>query len=406
MSVKSVLGGLCIVALLLLPVIHAPSGGGYGVVLAQAARIEASLENNTLTVDTEFYSIKLNASVSGIIEDITVKSSRGRIDVFDNGLPSIFSATIWVLDSNGEPLEIDLSSVEWNISVLENTSSLLVASFSPSLVGYNASIDVRIIASFRASIPYFTYLLAVRNSGEGELSLSSPRGSVAVRVGFNNTGHNVSFTAYTIAGGYRPVAFTNETELTWIFGQAPSTIIALASGEEPVFAVMTRPLNPVPERALARTEGNSSVVTILYPNATLKPLESMLISIDVGYIPADPVPLALAGIADALDRLGPEASSLVEDLIRLPSQVEAMNRTIQDLEERVESLQERVENLTDELKNYQGIESFYKSDIRKLQDQVNRLRGELRSSNERMIAGIAGGIILGFIGGLIARRRY
>ncbi len=400
------LRGLYILVLLLVPAIYMPLSGAFSTVWAQGAQIESSFENGTLVVATEFYSVRFNGSVRGVMEDITVNSLDGRIDVFDQGLPSIFDVTIWVSKGAGEPLEVDLSAVEWNITVLENTSSLLVAAFNPSLEGYNASIDVRVIVSFRASVPYFTYLLAIRNSGEEDISLSSPRGGIAVRAGFNHAGYNVTFAAYTIAGGYRPVVFTNETRLTWVFGQTGSTIIALASREEPEFAVIARPLSPVPERAVARTEANSSLVTVIYPNITLKPLETTLLSIDVGYVPADPIPLALAGIADALERLGPEASSLINDLLELPSQLEVMNRTIQDLEERVESLQDRVENLTETLENYQGIEDFYKSDIKRLQDQVKRLRDELRGSNERMIAGIAAGIILGFIGGLIARRRY
>jgi hypothetical protein len=401
----TVLRGLSLALLILLPLAY-PALGLHSVAGAREALLESTTGNGTLTVETVFYSVKFNVSVGGLIEDLTLKTAGGEVDVFDQGLPSPFGSTIYLSGGGGEVIEIELSRAEWEISVLENTSKLLVASFTPSLEGYNASVDVRVIASFRASIPYFTFLLAVTNRGDSDLSLAGPEGGVAMGLGFTAAGGNVSFAVYTIAGGYRPLVFENESTITWVFGGRQSTLLAVVQAAGPGFVVMARPLDPVPSRAVGVSEANASSITIVYGNATLGPKEARAFSLDIGYIPAEPVPLALAGIGDAVEGLGGNLSLSVERLLELPDLVEEMNETIRSLEERVDSLSNQVENLTETLEEYRGIESFYKSDIRKYQNQVERLRSELRDSGQRLLAGIAVGVILGFVGGLVARRRY
>ncbi|MEB3860358.1 MAG: hypothetical protein LRS43_04015 [Desulfurococcales archaeon] len=404
MSAKALLRGVSLALLVVLAALNPLAASNR--VEAQTTLIESSLANGTLIVDTEFYTVRLNTSVRGVLEDVVLKGVDGRVDVFDPGAPSFLSPLISVVGSGGEVLEINLSDAEWEIGVLENTSNLLVASLTPSLEGYNVSLDVNVIVSFRASLPYFTYLLAMRNSGDEALSISGPRGSVAVSVGFNNIEGNVTFAAYTVAGGYRPVVFENESLIKWVFGETQSSLLAIAPGEDAEFIVFTRPVYPLPSTALGEAGGNSSSITVFYPNMTLNALETRTLSLDIGYVPADPIPLALAGLGDAMERLGGNFSAAIEYLISLPERVEEMNATIRNLEETLESLRSQVDNLTETLERYQGIEDFYKSDVKRYQDLANRFREELRGSNQRMIAAATAGIILGFIGGIIARRRY
>lgn len=369
--------------------------------------------DGALEIRGPYYTVKLDPNKGGGISSWRVADGK---ELLGGPIPSLalnaytgnFTKGRLTLGATEFPIST-LAYMPWRATVVANTSELITISLEPSDGALEDVKPLRVsaIMRFLTWAPWIEYSITFTNPTGSNVVLRGPSGGPELYL----------------------IVYTNETE-RWsgVVVDAGGKALGgarLASGEERLaIALSSASLiyesnkkigyvaglsRPSPETVIVGfyrgKVGNATVpnaVTIairLLDAYIIRPEQSLTISLRVSYVPYNPVLLLASGLEGAAVVANQTAYL---DLLTLGQRnpLEALaeaSRTI-------ESLRTQVNNLTRKVAELEGLRSYWENEMKILRDEISGLRSSLSSRNVLTIGLAALAAILGFAGGLIAKR--
>ncbi len=371
------------------------------------------LANNTILVETEFYSLILDGDKGGITR-LAVKDGGSQVDMLRDGdLIPIPLIDITTGPGGGEytrslgnltytlDYPSSLSLGNWSVEVVYNDSLKLVVELKP---GDSALEDIKPATAvaritFHSWTPIIEYTLTITNPTSDTLMLSGRNGSAVIGVRINDgdttwryavrTGGNISIVDSVDAPA-------QDVSKVFLFRSLDGRIRYIAYiGVEPG-AEAVKGFRGI---STGNYTSNETFNLLLdYGDPELGPGESINISLTFTYIKANPFLLSEIGILEDVIEIDEKVLADIKTAAAYQDIINDLNETVNSLRERVKNLQQTLEEKNKKLEECKGCEDYWKTELNVLKNRVDQLEANARNAGLRQVIAFIAGLILGFIG--------
>ena len=383
---KNPWGILLAMLLILVPILSYSYNAG--AVSLQDLYINYSTSNNTLTVNTMFYNLKLDADNGGITW-IEIKNDVGETFTALNSTTSPYIGIYQV--ENDTVVKITNYSLEVN----KISSDIVVAKLNKTLEN-NASLEI--VFFFYSWTPEIDYMITY-NGIQNKLIISYPVETTIL----NQSLIEVNLLKYTYSNlTISPMTINTTVDAENLVAIGMQALSVSNNTTKLAFFQGIIPVTPQPANLTYNLEliDNSSIRTLLLEydvNNTTTIKSSVFLT---NYLPAvlGSTPLAIilknTGTSDLEFKI----------LSQLKSYLNQLNTTIQNLNQVINNLRQENNNLTKQLDYYKGKVDVYKQELEKAKTDYKILKERLSNNARLTVVALIVGLILGLVGGLFVVR--
>ncbi len=359
-----------------------------GAVSLQDLYINYSTSNNTLTINTMFYNLKLDADNGGITW-IEIRNDIGETFTALNSTTYPYIGIYQV--ENNTVVKITNYSLEVN----KISSDIVVAKLSKT---FENNTSLEIVFFFYSWTPEIDYMITY-NGGQNKLIISYP----VETTDLNQSLIEVNLLKYSYPNlTVSPMVLNTTVNTENLVAVGMQALSVSNNTTKLAFFQGIIPLTPEPVNLTYKLEplDNSSIRTLLLEynvNNTTTIKSSVFLT---NYLPAvlGSTPLAIilknTGTSDLEFKI----------LSQLKSYLNQLNNTIQNLNQVIENLRQENTNLTKQLDYYKGKVDVYKQELEKAKTDYKILKERLSNDARLTVAALIVGLILGLVGGLFVVR--
>ncbi len=359
-----------------------------GAVSLQDLYINYSTSNNTLTINTMFYNLKLDADNGGITW-IEIRNDIGETFTALNSTTYPYIGIYQV--ENNTVVKITNYSLEVN----KISSDIVVAKLSKT---FENNTSLEIVFFFYSWTPEIDYMITY-NGGQNKLIISYP----VETTDLNQSLIEVNLLKYSYPNlTVSPMVLNTTVNAENLVAVGMQALSVSNNTTKLAFFQGIIPVTPEPVNLTYKLEplDNSSIRTLLLEynvNNTTTIKSSVFLT---NYLPAvlGSTPLAIilknTGTSDLEFKI----------LSQLKSYLNQLNNTIQNLNQVIENLRQENTNLTKQLDYYKGKVDVYKQELEKAKTDYKILKERLSNDARLTVAALIVGLILGLVGGLFVVR--